>query len=140
MRRQPLPRPAALSVYSRRTVAVSIGLLVLATAGPAGAKLLTPTSATKVSAGAATVTSCGTLSSASVNYAVRAGTIQSFTISGLPAGCNGGSLTATLNQSGTDVGHGGPVTVSSGIASIAALSANPAASNVTDVRIAILGP
>jgi hypothetical protein len=127
-------------VCSRRLVVLSVGLLVLATAGPAAAKLLTPTSATKVGAGAISVTGCGSLSSAAVNYSVRAGLVQSFTISGLPATCNGGTLTATLSQNGTDVGHGGPVTVSSGTASISTLSANPTASSVTDVRIAMQGP
>lgn len=140
MRKQPLPLPAALVRYFRHAVAVTTGLVIVATAAPAAAKLLTPTSAKKVGAGATAVTSCGTLSSAAVNYAVQAGAIQGLTISGLPATCNGGALTATLSQNGTDGGHGGPVTVSSGTAAIATLSGNPTTSSVTDVRIVIQGP
>jgi hypothetical protein len=121
-------------------VVLSVGVLVLATAGPASAKLLTPTSVQKVGGGRTAVASCGSLSSATLNYAVRAGTVQSLTISGLPTTCNGGSLSATLSQNGTDGGRGGPVTVSSGSATISSLSANPTTASVTDVRIVIQGP
>lgn len=113
---------------------------MLATAAPVLAASVTSTSSKKLGAGTASIAACGSLSAASVSYQVQAGAVRALTVSGLPSSCNGGQLSATLNVSGTDGGHGGPVTVSSGAATVSTLSANPSASTVTDVRISIQGP
>jgi hypothetical protein len=94
----------------------------------------------RLGAGSTPVTSCGDLSTASARYTVTAGAITGLTLVGVPAGCVGSRLTATLTANGTAVGSAGPVTVDATSVRFPSLTATPAAGSVTDVRLAAVGP
>jgi hypothetical protein len=130
-RRRPCPRTAAV-----------VGLACALLAGGAGVGYAATLGATtgRLAAGTTTVASCGALAGAVTTYTVQAGAVVALQVSGLPASCNGGRLSATLVSGTTDVGHGGPVVVSAGTAQLAALSASPAAGTVTAVQLSVAGP
>ena len=125
--------------YGGRASAVgaALGLLAAGGTGVASAAALAPTAARL---GAATVAVAACASSGSVSWLDEAGSVTQITVSGLPAACNGATLSATLTAGTTDVGHGGPVVVSAGSATISVLTAAPSAGTVTDVYIALVGP
>lgn len=125
--------------YGGRAGAAGAALALLAAGGTgvATAADLKP-SAAVVGAGTAAVTACA--SSGSVSWLDETGSVTQVSISGLPAACNGATLSATLTAGTTDIGHGGPVVVSAGSATITVLTAAPSASTVTDVYIALVGP
>ena len=105
--------------------------------GVATAAALAPTAA-RLGAGTIAITACA--SSGSVSWLDGAGSVTQVSINGLPAACNGATLSATLTAGTTDVGHGGPVVVSAGSATISVLTAAPSAGTVTDVYISLVGP
>ncbi|HZT66154.1 MAG TPA: hypothetical protein VFA11_10235 [Acidimicrobiales bacterium] len=111
----------------------------LALAAQAGANVLSATNAT-LGAGAGTVTTCGSLTSAAIAWNTTAGNVTSVTVSGIPAGCVGGSLTVTLLAGSTAVATGGPITVPGPSVWIAGLSAQPAASSINGASLAVAGP
>ena len=118
-------------------VVAALALLAAGGTGVATAAALAPTAA-RLGAGTAAVAACA--SSGSVSWLDEAGSVTQVSISGLPAACNGATLSATLTAGTTDVGHGGPVVVSAGSATISVLTAAPSAGTVTDVYIALVGP
>ena len=121
-----------------RAIVLGAVLSVLVASVAAAATLATRTQT--VAGGTNPVTACGGLSAAVVNYTVTAGNVTQLVISNLPSACNGGQLWATLTLSGVDVGHGGPATISGGVATVTGLSGAPATGGVSDVRIAVSGP
>src|SRR5262245_17600118 len=108
----------------RRTAAVAtIGAVIaLLAIDAASARPLTATSK-KVASGQASVTPCGSLTTAVVSYTVTSGNVTKLVITGLPSACNGGSLTATLaGMANANLGQGGPVTIASQAATFTSLS------------------
>ena len=129
-------RPTVRSASA--VTALALGLVGCG-AGLAEAAARSVTSRT-LSAGRAAVAPCGSLDSATVGWRVADGQVTGVTVTNLPTACNGAALSATLHASGTDVGHGGPVTISSGTAVIGGLSANPAPTSVSGVALSAVGP
>lgn len=125
-----------------RVVRVTLVVIAVLLAGTmvAGAQPVTVTTK-KLGAGSTSVSSCGSLSASAVTFNAKAGTLVGLTVRNLPVACNGGTLqAAATNSGGTDLGHGGPVTVAGGIAAVTSLSASPATSSVAQVRIVVAGP
>src|SRR5438874_680290 len=77
------------------------------------------TNTKKVASGVSGTAACGSLATATVAYESQNSNVVRAIVSGLPAACNGAQLSLTLTNTGTDAGHGGPVTVAAGAASIA---------------------
>lgn len=91
--------------------------------------------------GAAVVTPCGAgVPSGVVSFRTVGGNVFGLSVSGLPAGCNGGSVSVTLVAGTAAVAAGGPVVVSGQAADLAALTAQPAASTVTGADVVVTGP
>jgi hypothetical protein len=103
-----------------------------------GARTLTPSSKGLI-AGSATVTSCGALTGVVTNFTISSNTVTAVLLTNIPTTCNGGSVSVTVTSAGTRLGGGGPVTVSSGGATVPISPAAPTGS-VTHVRLAIVGP
>jgi hypothetical protein len=81
------------------------------------------------------------LAGATVSYLTTNGVITGVTVTGLPNGCIGALVSLVLaNGAGTNLGSGGPVVVSGGVASVGSLSANPAPASVPNVRLIAIGP
>lgn len=108
-------------------------------AGVAAAAGLSSTSP-RFAAGSAAVTACGDLSLASARYSVTEGAITSLTVVGVPAGCVGSRLSATLTSDGTAVASAAEATVAATSVTFPSLSATPPADTVTDVRLVAIGP
>src|SRR5690349_15121532 len=81
------------------------------------ARPLTPSS-TKLVAGSSAVTSCGTLTGVVTNFTISSNTVTAVLLTNIPAGCNGGSIKVAVTNAGTSLGAGGPVTVTSGAATV----------------------
>ena len=109
------------------------------TGGAAFGNAVTTNSKTS-SAGTTAVTACGTLSGVVVNYAVTAGKITGILLTSIPSGCIGGKLSMTLSQSGTDVGHAGPTTLTTTSLSMTPSVLTTSATAPTEVRMAVVGP
>ena len=127
--------------WRRRVCAVAAGAttILMCTGGAALAQSVT-TNSKHTSAGTATVTACGTLTSVVINYAVTAGKITGVLLTSIPAGCNGGKLSLTLSQSGADVGHAGPTTIAGTSLAMVPSVLTTSATAPTEVRIAVVGP
>jgi hypothetical protein len=112
---------------------------VLGTAGIAGAESL----ATRSSIGASTavVGDCGDLSAVRVGYAVTTGTVQSVTLSGVPAACQGASVrVALVSATGAALATAGPVVVTGTSLTLPALSGAPSPGSVAAVHVSAVGP
>jgi hypothetical protein len=118
---------------------IVVTVVVFSTTVTASAAPVTPASK-KVAAGKTVVATCGVVSGASVTFNTRAATVLSLTVRNLPASCNAARLWATAsNAAGADLGHGGPITVASGAATVT-MSPIPSTATVTQVRIVVVGP
>lgn len=115
----------------------ALGLLAVGGTGVASAAVLSPPTS-RLGTGTAAVASCA--SSGMASWTDEAGSVTQVSITGLPAACNGATLSITLTAASVDVGRGGPVTVSGGSATITALTATPSAGTVTDVHVSLVGP
>jgi hypothetical protein len=104
----------------------------------ADAKTSTVSSKSLVS-GTATVAACGNLAAVVTNFTISSSMVTSVILASIPSTCNGGSLIATVTNSATSLGAGGPVTVAAGTATVPISPAAPTGS-VTHVRIVIVGP
>ncbi len=120
------------------TVVAGVTVLITAMSGISLAGSLVANSK-RVGAGRTTVTSCGDVSQIEVGYTVRSGTIQHITLSSIPGSCVGATMSLTLAQNSTDVGHWGPSMVS-GTTMALTLSATPSATSPTIARIVMVGP
>lgn len=107
-------------------------------ARPAGAGSTAPTSRT-LAGGSAGVAACGSLGSVVPDFVISSGAVTSVVLTGIPSTCNGGNLRATVTSGATSLGSGGPVTVSSGAATVP-ISPAVATASVTHVRLAVVGP
>ena len=123
------PRAGTASAVLALVAATGTGLAAAAPLLPAAASL---------GSGIAVVAAC--TSSGTVSWTDTAGSVTAVSISGLPAGCEGAQLSLTLLSGTTDLGHGGPATVSGGTATVSGLSAAPAAAGVTRVQVLVVGP
>jgi hypothetical protein len=135
VRRLPLRRAVC-----RHNVVTTVAFVaaVVAVAAPAAAAVLGPQPHT-LGAGRVGVTSCGTLSSGVVTYVLTSRNVTGVVVSGLPASCDGGSLWVTLTVGTTAAAQAGPLPISGGTATATTLSANPAASTITDAYLAASG-
>jgi hypothetical protein len=126
-------------VFQTVRLSIAVAVLLLMGAAAASARTITATS-NNLTAGTAVVGTCGALAGASVVYNARSSTVLTLTVRNLPSTCNGASLSATAsNAANADLGHGGPVVVAANAATIT-LSANPATSGVTTIRVLAVGP
>jgi hypothetical protein len=113
--------------------------VALATAVLGSAASLGGVGASGLGAGQAVVTSCDD-DGVDVAYTTSAGIVQSVTVTGVAAGCNGGALRLVLaNGSGASIGAGGPETVTAASVTVP-LSPQPSAAAVAGVHISIIGP
>jgi hypothetical protein len=94
----------------------------------------------KVAGGSAAVTSCGTVSTITVSYAVKAAKIIGVTLSNIPAACVTGQLSMTLSQGTTDVGHAGPTAIAASTLIMVPSVLTTNATAPTTVKISIVGP
>ena len=117
--------------------------MVFATIGSAGVSGAAPRGVTTKTLAAAGIpaAACGVLSGATVSYLTTNGAVTRVTVSGLPAACNGALVSLSLvNGAGTNLGSGGPVSVSGGSATVGSLTANPTSASVTSVQLLAIGP
>ena len=119
-------------------VCLAVVGLVAMIPGLADARTTTVASKSLVS-GSATVAACGSLAGVVTDFTISNGTVTSVILTSIPGTCNGGSLTATVTNAGTSLGAGGPVTVTSGSATVPISPAAPTGS-VSHVRIVVVGP
>lgn len=120
-------------------LSIAVAVLVFTGSVAASAAPVAPTSK-KVASGTAVVGTCGVVSGATITYNTRASTVLSLTVRNLPASCNAARLWATAsNVAGADLGHGGPITVASGTATVT-MSPIPTTANVTGIRVVLVGP
>src|SRR4051794_34223259 len=92
-------------------------------------------------AGSATVTACGSTAGTSMSYTTNgAGNVTAIVVSGLPAGCVGGQLQATLVNSASAVqASGGPVIISGSSATVS-VTPNPLGHAVARTDLIVVGP
>ena len=119
------------------TASAVLALMAVTGTGLAAAAPLLPAAAS-LGAGTAVVTTC--TSSGTASWTDTAGSVTAVSISGLPVACEGAQLSLTLLSGTTDLGHGGPATVSGGRATVSGLSASPAPAGVTGVQVLVIGP
>lgn len=123
----------------RRIVVAAVAAAAAASAtGVAQAASATVGSA-RLGSGAATVTTCGTLSTLGYTVDNSSGNVSSVRITGMPSSCNNGSLWLVLTSSGAQQGSGGPATITKGSATITISPPVPNA-GFSDLRILISGP
>ena len=126
-------------VLRSRTALALVAGAVVASASFASAASLGGISARELAAGRAAVGSCDS-DGVGVTYTTSSGTVQSITVTGVAAGCAGGSLRATLaNSSGANIGAGGPITVA-GTSVTVSLSPQPSSATVASAHVSITGP
>lgn len=129
--------PRVLRVLRILGVVVAVGVLGTVAAGAA----LTSPTTKSLGSGTVGVSSCGSLAGATVAYLTQNRKVVGITVSGLPASCDGGLLSATLtNATNTNLGGGGPATVGGGAATVTGLSATPTATTPTKVFFSVVGP
>jgi hypothetical protein len=92
-------------------------------------------------AGSAAVSACGSAASFSMTYTTNgSGAVTAVVVTGIPSGCIGGQIRATLVNSAAAVqASGGPVTIAGASATIA-VTPNPLASAVTRTDLIVVGP
>jgi hypothetical protein len=134
VRRLPLRR----AVCRANLAAVASLAAAVAVAAPAAAAALSAQSGS-LSAGRIGVTPCGTLSGATVSYILTAKNVTGVVVSNLPTACNGANLWVTLTAGTAAAASAGPIVISGGTATATTLSANPAASTITNAYIAASG-
>ena len=128
-----------LEDVDRRLVLVVLVLLALAGGTVASAAQL-PFTNGRIAAGSSAVSHCDASVTASLTLSGSA--VSAVAVGDVAAACAGGALTATLTQSGAVLATLAPVTVPSGggTVTIAVPAPQPAAANVTDVRVVVVGP
>ena len=93
-----------------------------------------------IGAGSAPVARCDTAVTATVT--TSGSSVTGVTVADVAAACAGGQLSATITNGGTPLATLAPVTVPAGGGSvvIAVPSPQPVATDVTDVRVVVVGP
>jgi hypothetical protein len=92
--------------------------------------------------GRGAVTTCGSMASVTTDFTVTSGQVTEVRFDGLPASCDGASLTATVVNGAAVVATAGPVVVpNNGPGSVKApVAAPPPATSVSDVHVVMVGP
>jgi len=121
----------------KRLLSLVLATALLVTAGVAVAAAATLNTRTKtLGAGNVAVGTCGDLAGVTVTYNASNGNLIGLTVRNIPTTCNGARLSATTaNTGGADVGHGGPIVVAGGTATLNQLSANPITTTVASVLV-----
>jgi hypothetical protein len=122
----------------RTAAAIVVAGIVSAVPALAGARTSTTTSK-GLAAARAPVASCGSLAGVVANFTLSGTNATAVVLSSIPTTCNGGSLTVNVTNSASSLAAGGPVTVTSGAATVP-LGAAVATGSITNVRIVVVGP
>lgn len=113
-------------------------LVAVVSAGPITAFAAGLNISGSLGAGSNAVAACDT--SFGQTYTTSAGNVTAVQVTGIAAECVGGALSVTLtNSSGTQLGSGGPTTVSGATTNVP-ISGSPDGDLVAGIRIAIAGP
>ncbi len=93
----------------------------------------------KLAAASATVSGCGSLSSAVITYTIVSSSITSATVTGISAACNGAKVSLTLSNGAVALGSGGPIVVAAAAATVP-ITPNVPIAQPTKVYLSASGP